>query len=147
VSQSISLVVAPTTQNVRLVAERTAALAATVLEAQEAARVELCLVEALNNVVEHAYANVDAAAAKMAIDVDLKDAELTIRIVDSGASAPAGLFDAQPELIFDVDNLDNLPEGGMGLFIIHEVMDEVKYTSAGDDNTLLMRKSCEASTS
>ena len=45
-----------------------------------------------------------------------------------------------PVFEFDPTDVANLPEGGMGLHLIHSVMDEVRYHSEGGRNALTMRR-------
>jgi len=85
--------------------------------------------EAFNNVVLHAYA--DVADGQVALDIDTGAGEMRIEIRDEGAS-------------FDIDavpapDLDELPEGGMGLFIIRSFVDDVSY-EPGTPNVLRMCK-------
>ncbi|MEL6188114.1 MAG: ATP-binding protein, partial [Myxococcota bacterium] len=42
-------------------------------------------------------------------------------------------------------DLDALPEGGLGLFIIRNFMDEVRYERRGLQNVLMMRKRLDVS--
>jgi anti-sigma regulatory factor (Ser/Thr protein kinase) len=43
-------------------------------------------------------------------------------------------------LDFDPADVEHLPEGGMGLFIIHNVMDRVEYHRHGERNTFSMTR-------
>ena len=51
-----------------------------------------------------------------------------------------------PSLKFDVNDLQHIPESGMGLFLIHSIMDEVTYTSRHDRNVLTMIKNLAEAT-
>lgn len=96
---------------------------------------EMCLVEALNNVVEHAYEM--SGGNPIEINVLLSDLEFSITIIDEGKTRTN--FD-KPSLDFDPENIDSLPEGGMGLFIIEELMDETNYSRENGKNFFQMKK-------
>lgn len=85
--------------------------------------------EAFNNTVMHAYRGRDDG--RVTIEIEPKADVLEIRVIDDGTS-----FD--PSSIPDPE-LGDLPESGMGLFIIRAFMDEVSYRS-GPPNVLLLRK-------
>ena len=85
--------------------------------------------EAFNNVVLHSYAG--RPAGDVVVEITWTRNEIVMQITDDGLS-----FDpTQVEL----PDLDALPEGGMGLFIIRSFMDEVDY-QAGPPNVLRMVK-------
>ncbi len=108
--------------------------------------------EALNNVVLHAYRGV--RGGHIDLDVHATPGQVEIRIQDRGrgfdpaeisgfdvsrADAWGAGIDAAGEPLFD---LEQLPEGGMGLFIMRSFMDEVTYTRGGHGkpNVLVLRK-------
>lgn len=93
---------------------------------------ELAVDEALTNVVEHACAGREDAHVELS--VSHADDQFTILITHDGAS-----FDpsSQP----DVDLKAYITErrvGGLGLFLIKKLMDEVEY-STGDDGLRRIR--------
>lgn len=100
--------------------------------------VEICLIEALNNVIKHAY----KAEPGNLIDIEtvLENDEASVTIVDSGTSRTNT---DKATLEFDPDDIDNLPEGGMGLFIIEELMDDTIYKIEGNKNYYTMVKSLQ----
>ena len=49
-------------------------------------------------------------------------------------------MDFNKELIYDENDINSLPEGGMGLFLIKEIMDEVYLKRINDLNVLTMIK-------
>ena len=105
------------------------------LSEADAYYLELCVVEAVNNAIKHAY-NSEAGNAVEINTTYSKDC-ISFEISDWGIK-----MDSQgpPRLNFDAGNLVMIPEHGMGLFIIDSVMDEVAYRSDGGKNTLTMRK-------
>lgn len=97
--------------------------------------VEICLTEALNNVIKHAY----KGESPNSIDVDVKMNEKTleIKILDEGTSRESLVV---KDLDFDPEDIDNLPESGMGLFIIKQLMDEIDYYTLNGKNYFTLRK-------
>jgi serine/threonine-protein kinase RsbW len=85
--------------------------------------------EAFNNVVQHAYFG--RGDGLVTLVVECSDDELVVELRHDGAS-----FDLEsvPE-----PNLRDLPESGMGVFIIRACMDELSY-HPGSPNILRMRK-------
>jgi serine/threonine-protein kinase RsbW len=96
---------------------------------------ELCVVEAVNNAIKHAY-NSEAGHA-VEINTTYSDNDITFEISDRGKKMSAygpRRFD------FNAEDRFLIPEHGMGLYIIDSVMDEVTYRSDGNKNTLTMRR-------
>lgn len=113
-----------------------AQLAALGLPAKKADDVKIALAEAINNVVEHAYA--DIAAADVQVDCRLRENQLVIRITDTGNPLP----DLQPPAGIPASvetSLEDLPEGGFGWFLIHQLTSEIQYERSDSGNLLLLR--------
>jgi serine/threonine-protein kinase RsbW len=96
---------------------------------------QLVLTEALNNIIEHAYNkeknnNID-------IQLEYNNVEFIIILSDHGVENNA---DFTKELNFDPDDIDSLPERGMGLFIINKIMSNVEYRRANNKNTFTLIK-------
>lgn len=81
--------------------------------------VTLAVHELLVNIVNHAY---NGQPGEIHLDIDLSPAALSVLIEDGGDNAFAA-----PEEIKAPD-LNDLPESGMGLFIIHQAFNTVDYT-------------------
>lgn len=96
---------------------------------------ELCVVEAVTNVMKHAY----HGQAGHCVEVEIlryRD-RITFKIHDTGACMhPAKA--ALPE--FDPEDLKTVPEHGMGRFIMEALMDEVRYDTVNGRNTLTLTK-------
>ena len=90
--------------------------------------------EAFNNIAIHGYGR-DAASVggKVELEIEVQGDTLLMRISDHGKS-----FD--PLEVPDPE-LDDLPERGMGLFIIRSFVDTVTYTP-GRPNVLELAKRC-----
>lgn len=93
-------------------------------------RVISAFVEAFNNAVIHAYAG--SAPGPVEVEMEVHASHLSVRIVDEGKTF---VPDAVPE-----PDLDALPEGGLGLFIIRNFMDRVGYERSDGRNVLTMEK-------
>lgn len=97
--------------------------------------VEICMTEALNNVIKHAYKGDEAQDININVKKDKNFFE--IEIVDEGI--PRGSLVVN-NLDFDPKDINNLPESGMGLFIIQQLMDEMKYFSNEGRNHFIIKK-------
>ena len=79
----------------------------------------LAIAEAAQNIVKHAYKDVDDTSDKMEITISLKDGELEIGFFDKGRAV-------------DQDNvrhrkIDDVKPGGLGTFFIKQIMDAVVF--------------------
>lgn len=98
----------------------------------------ISLMEALNNSIEHAYK--EEQGNNIDVIVSVLQTKVEIDILETGFARTN--FD-KPSLEFDPDDLDNVPEGGMGLFIIDSLMDSTSYTSNNGVNTTTFSKLIE----
>jgi serine/threonine-protein kinase RsbW len=92
------------------------------------AEVVSALGEAFNNIAIHGYAD---HSGEVEIEIDVQRDRIVLRVLDRGKS-----FD---RLDVPSPDLDALPERGMGLFIIENFVDELRYTP-GDPNELVLVK-------
>lgn len=93
--------------------------------------------EAFNNIAIHGYAETSGEVTpEIEIEIELEPERVLLRIFDHGRS-----FD--PLEVPDPE-LDDLPERGMGLFIIRSFVDTVVYTP-GTPNVLELSKRCVVS--
>ena len=105
-------------------------------DAHKAYDVELACVEAINNCIKHAYNNLPNNEVKLTFSA--YNDRLEIMVIDKGISLPNLKLDVALE--FDPSDLENLPDGGMGLFLIQQIMDKVSYNVKDNTNTLSMIK-------
>jgi len=106
------------------------------LDRNRADEVEISLAEAVNNVVEHAYARSEPGNVR--ILCSLRNAHLDIRICDTGAPLPQNRL--PPGLAADVSvPRAELPEGGFGWFLIRELTSDIRYDRCGLINHLSLR--------
>src|SRR5512137_2336760 len=91
---------------------------------EHASEVEVAMVEAITNSIRHAQVGdseikVRFAMVRGGVEIDL---------VDMGKPLDPAILDAcGAALEFDPTDIQNLPEGGMGLVIIKNYMNEVSY--------------------
>lgn len=100
--------------------------------------IEICLVESLNNIIKHAYKGDHTRWIDLSIEINTSN--IIIHVKDDGIPRDVK---KKPTLDFDPDDIENLPEGGMGLFIIDQLMDELTYKSIDGANIFTMKKSIE----
>ncbi|HJV66155.1 MAG TPA: ATP-binding protein [Geomonas sp.] len=92
---------------------------------------EVCVVEAVNNAISHAYRN--QLGYRVDTSITLHHDRIAFEISDSGKA----IEDFAPRTLeFDPEEIGSIPENGMGLFIIETLMDEVSYRSENGRNTL-----------
>lgn len=99
---------------------------------EDAYQVELCVVEAVNNSVEHAYENEPGHEVSVIASVD--GGTLTLEVLDSGTSMD---WDSVQKKRANASLLD---EGGRGFMIMESYMDQVSYDRTGDQNVLTLVK-------
>lgn len=84
--------------------------------------------EVFNNIALHAYAG---AGGDVVLEADVAPDYLVVRMKDFGKSLDRGSVDAP--------DLDALPEGGMGIFIVESFVDEFDY-EPGQPNVWSLKK-------
>jgi serine/threonine-protein kinase RsbW len=92
---------------------------------------EVCVVEAVNNAIAHAYRR--EAGFRVDAAITLHHDRISFEVSDFGTAI--AVF-APRSLEFDPEEIGSIPENGMGLFIIESIMDEVTYHSENGRNTL-----------
>ena len=79
----------------------------------------LAIAEAAQNIVKHAYKDMEETTDKMQIKISLKNGELEIGFFDKGKPVV-------PENI-QHRKLDDIKPGGLGTFFIKQIMDEAVF--------------------
>jgi anti-sigma regulatory factor (Ser/Thr protein kinase) len=94
---------------------------------------QLAIGEACENIIIHGYGG--EGVGKIDVTVQSMPGEITVELRDN---APP--FDAaqKPEEVNWSE--EDPPIGGLGLLIIHRVMDKIEYLRQGDQNYLKLRK-------
>jgi serine/threonine-protein kinase RsbW len=95
---------------------------------------EIVMAEVLNNIVEHAYA---AQSGAIEVCIDLGEHGLECTITDSGAPMPGD--DLPKGIPHALDQIDDLPEGGFGWFLIRSLAQDLQYSRFRDQNFLRFR--------
>jgi serine/threonine-protein kinase RsbW len=112
----------------------------TPLSAVEVNGVRQAVKEALNNVIIHSY----QGQYNCLIDliVSLQDDDLVISIKDTGIGMDPKLLEMDRSAVVDVDpsDIENIPNGGWGLYLIKELMDSISYRTEAGIHTLEMKK-------
>lgn len=95
---------------------------------------EIVLAEVLNNIVEHAYAQV---GGDIQLVLSPLSSGLACRLSDHGAEMPGlqlpkGAFQPLGEIV-------DLPEGGFGWFLIRSLVQDLRYERVEGENILSFR--------
>jgi serine/threonine-protein kinase RsbW len=128
--------------NVPLVGRAVRAICAELpVDSETAYQIELCVIEAVNNAVMHGTApNTDQ---EVEICIELRADRATFSVSDHGR----GTVPCRPlDTCFDPADLEQLPQSGLGLRIIHSVMDQVRESRTPSGYTLIMVKKWGAET-
>lgn len=106
------------------------------LSKDEADALELAVCEAANNAVKHAYKGRPDCSVRVTLVVD--GTGLVVCVQDQGTP-----LQDRKKLSNDLavaQTLEELPEGGMGLFLIRNAADSVGYKAGDQSNVLIIRK-------
>lgn len=85
--------------------------------------------EAFNNIVIHGYRG--RPDGMIEVEAEMIADRMTLRLIDTGQPVAFDLVKAP--------DLDSMPESGMGVFMIHSLVDDVLY-SGGPPNVLSLSK-------
>ncbi len=96
---------------------------------------EICIMESINNIIKHAYKEQKDKTICVKLKLDNKLIEM--EIIDEGE--PNNNF-VIPNLDFDPKDINNLPESGMGLYIMKQLMDELAYNRKNGKNYFILKK-------
>jgi serine/threonine-protein kinase RsbW len=89
--------------------------------------------EAYNNIVIHGYR--DRPDGMLDVEAEIRPDQMALSLMDTGAEIDFACV-APPDLT-------SMPESGMGIFMIHALVDEVRYRG-GDPNVLCLMKRTSA---
>ena len=95
---------------------------------------ELVLAEVMNNIVEHAYC--DTGQGDVALEVIVHSNTIWCQLTDNGRPMPDGKL--PPARHYDLEKMDisDLPEGGFGWGLIHDLTSSLSYDRNGAQNRL-----------
>lgn len=111
-------------------------------EQDQLSSIELCMVEAINNAIEHAYQ--ERSGHQVWVTLELTVGALELTVVDRGVAMPPDILEQIRSSVVarDADETEiavsELAEGGYGLSLILQLMDEVSYSSQHGENRLAM---------
>jgi serine/threonine-protein kinase RsbW len=112
------------------------------MDADQASSVDLCVIEAATNAIKHAYRG--APGRDVSVEIFFNPERLDVEVRDQGASMPQEqlrkLREGSHVLEFDPADLAGVPEGGMGIEIIRQAMDEASYSTNSGTNCLRLTK-------
>ena len=100
-----------------------------------AMNINLVVEEAVSNIIFYAYNN--NYKHKIKISISLENKLLTIKITDDGIPFNP-LEQQQPDINLPAEER---PVGGLGIFLISHMMDELNYIRKGNQNILTLHKS------
>lgn len=102
-------------------------------------QLHLALDEAVSNVVNYAYGELQDMPVTIEAEksTDNDRSSLVIRIIDNGLEFNP--LEEAPEVDVTL-NAEERQIGGLGIFLIRQVMDEVRYERLSDQNRLTMIK-------
>ena len=96
--------------------------------------VRLALEEVVSNIIKYGFE--DNYEHQISIEMNLQGETVTIKIKDDGKPFnPLEVKNANLEKPFDEREI-----GGMGIYIVRQLMDELRYNREKDNNVLLLRK-------
>jgi serine/threonine-protein kinase RsbW len=108
------------------------------LSGDELNEVELCITEAANNAIKHAYLGESKFVVELVVTV-LPDS-IVFDLFDSGVSAEASIMEADRRHLLDVaPGSDGPEESGRGIAIMQSLMDSLEYI-AGPRNRLRLTR-------
>lgn len=96
--------------------------------------IQLAADEAASNIIEHAYAGRPGASFQMSCEY--KKDRLVVTFTDQGKAFNFSKV-TKPDVTAD---LSERKIGGLGVYLMHKLMDEVKYKSTGSENILTLTK-------
>lgn len=104
------------------------------LSAETTMNINLALEEAIANIIMYAYPPEEQHSILLRVTATEK--QLIFLLTDKGAS-----FD--PTQVDDVDitlPIEERPVGGLGIFLIRSIMNEISYQRIDNENQLIMKK-------
>ncbi|MCF6269905.1 MAG: ATP-binding protein [Melioribacteraceae bacterium] len=104
------------------------------LNKREIAHISLSVDEACTNIIEHAYKN--SKNGKIKIKIDKNNNKIFVKLTDNGSKFDPSII-PEPNI---AENQKLKKGGGLGMFLMKKIMDEVKYNAKGKSNELILIK-------
>jgi len=108
------------------------------LSEMDGSAVELAIVEAATNIVEHAY--LDSAGNMVELCVKHIGNSIEFKLIHQGEIYRPPSYDPPDR---DDHDINETPESGRGFFLIKAIMDDVRIESRGELNTFTMYKNID----
>lgn len=99
-----------------------------------AMNMNLVVEEAVSNIIFYAFN--DNGKHEIGISISLENSKLTIKITDDGIPFNP-LAQQQPDINLPAEER---PVGGLGIFLISQIMDEMNYDRIKNENILTLKK-------
>jgi len=100
-----------------------------------AMNINLVIEEAVSNIIFYAFK--DKGKHEIGISVSLNNSQLTIKVTDDGTPFNP-LAQEQPDITLPAEER---PVGGLGIFLISQIMDNMHYSRQKNRNILTLNKS------
>ena len=97
--------------------------------------INLVLEEALSNIIFYAFT--DKNIHEIKISIELNNNKLIIKITDNGIPFNPLLKDS-PDITLPAEER---PIGGLGIYLISQIMDDMRYSRKNNQNLLTLKKS------
>ncbi|SMO82936.1 ATP-binding protein [Gracilimonas mengyeensis] len=104
------------------------------LSQKDISEIRLAVDEAYTNIIKHAYKN--SNSKKVNIEIGSDSNQLWISLMDEGKGFDPSSY-SEPDLI---KRIKQKKRGGMGVYLIRKLMDQVQYTRKGQTNEIRMVK-------
>ncbi len=95
--------------------------------------IELASDEAITNIIKHGF---KGKKGRITMEITRHSGKYTVKITDNAPMFNQSI-PTHPNLSSDITKR---PIGGLGIYLIHQVMDKVHYSSSGDKNILVFEK-------
>jgi len=97
-------------------------------------QIKLAVEEVVVNTISYGFS--EQAAPRIVLKLQQADAQVTVEVSDNGLA-----FDPLQKAAPDIDaSLEDRAIGGLGVYLVRQLMDQVTYAREGDWNQLLMTK-------
>jgi len=129
------LTVAATTRHLALVREFIARYARSYGLSQDTIQnIRLAVDEAFTNIVKHAYGGDEHK--NITVEVGLENGAFRVALIDLGRPFNPATY-REPDI---PGRIQNGKRGGVGIYLIRQLMDSVDYQRSGDRNIIILRK-------
>ena len=107
------------------------------ISADTTARINMVIDELVNNIISYAYA--DSEEHEIHIQLRCGAKQLVVTIIDDGIA-----FDPTRQKTPDLTgSLEAKEVGGLGIHLVHGVMDDVSYQRSGERNIVTLNKNTD----